>query len=67
MLFKILILSIILVAFVALALGVKLLFNKKVDLTAHSCPLADEDPKSENACSKCQVKDLIDCPEKKDN
>nr|WP_321409121.1 hypothetical protein [uncultured Carboxylicivirga sp.] len=67
MFFKILIISVILVAFVMLALGVKLLFNSKADLTAHSCPLEDNDTNSDDACSKCQVKDLVDCPEKKEN
>jgi hypothetical protein len=48
MFIKLIIISAILVAFVMLALGVKLLF----------------DPDENGICSICQIKDLADCPEK---
>ncbi|HZL08461.1 MAG TPA: hypothetical protein VFC65_00570 [Prolixibacteraceae bacterium] len=67
MIIKTLIISVILVGFVMLALGVKLLFNKDAEFTAHSCALDDGTSEKNEACSKCELKDLMDCPEiKKD-
>jgi len=66
MLVSTLIISIILVAFVMLALGVKLLFDKNAKFTVHSCALEDDDSLDKDmTCSKCQLRDLADCPEKK--
>ena len=67
MIFKTLIISVILVGIVMLALGVKLLFNKDAEFTSHSCALDDGASDKNEACSKCDLKDLVDCPEiKKD-
>jgi hypothetical protein len=63
MVLKTLIISSILVAFVFLALAVKLLFRKDTEITAHSCAIEDEQQDKDEACSICQLKDLIDCPE----
>lgn len=60
-----LIISVILVAIVMLALGVKLLFNKDAEFTAHSCALDDGTSDKNEACSKCELKDLVDCAENK--
>lgn len=60
-----LIISVIFVAIIMLALGVKLLFNKDAEITVHSCALEDDSLDKEGACSKCQLKDLADCPENK--
>ena len=50
-----------------LALGVKLLFNKDAEIKSHSCALEDDRLDKDEACSKCELKDLLDCPEiKKD-
>ena len=67
MFIKILIISVILVAIIMLALGVKLLVNPNAEFTAHSCALEDGTPDENGACYKCQLKDLANCPEKKDN
>ncbi|KOH43688.1 hypothetical protein [Sunxiuqinia dokdonensis] len=68
MFIKLLIASVILVAFVILALGVKLWFDPKAEFSAHSCALEDDDKLDEDqACSKCQLKDLANCPENKNN
>ena len=48
-----------------LALGVKLLFNKDAEFTAHSCALDDGTSDKNEACSKCELKDLVDCTENK--
>jgi hypothetical protein len=65
---KLLIASVILVAFVILALGVKLWFDPGAEFSAHSCALEDEDRfDKEQACSKCQLKDLADCPENRND
>lgn len=64
MILKIIIISVILVAFVVLALGVKLWFDPNAEFTSHSCALDDGDLDENGACSKCQLKDLANCPEK---
>jgi len=58
-----LIISVILVAIIMLPLGVKLLFNKDAEITAHSCALDDGTSDKNEACSKCELKDLVNCPE----
>lgn len=63
MFLKLLIISVILVAIVMLALGIKLLFNKNAQFTAHSCAFEDGSQDQEGACSKCELTDLVDCPE----
>ena len=66
MFIKLLIISIILVAIVMLALGIKMWFNPNVEFTSHSCALDSEDDKeSLDGCAKCDLKDIADCSEKK--
>lgn len=65
MIFKTLIITVILVAIAILALGVKLLFNKDAVIKAHSCAFEDGTADKNEACSKCELKDLADCPENK--
>lgn len=61
---KIIVISLILMAFVVLALGVKLWFDPKAEFSVHSCSLENGDIDQDGACMKCQIKDLADCPEK---
>ena len=63
MIIKTLIVSIILVAIVILALGIKMLFDKDAKFTVHSCSLEDGNFESNITCYKCQLKDKTDCPE----
>ena len=65
MFLKVLIISVFLVAFAMLALGVKMLFNRNAEFTVHSCSLEDGEVDEYGACAKCQLKDLADCPENK--
>ncbi len=67
MFIKVIVISIILVAIVMLALGIKMLFDPDAEFTLHSCNLEEENSNSISGCSKCQLKDLADCPEKTDN
>lgn len=67
MFIKLFILSIIIVAIVLLALGIKLLFDPNAEFTSHSCKLDDEHPNSLSGCSKCQIEDLADCSENKES
>ena len=60
-----LIISVILIAIIMLLLGVKLLFNKDAEFTAHSCAFDDSTSDKNEACSKCELKDLVNCPENK--
>lgn len=66
MFLKLLIVSVILVAFVMLALGVKLFFDKNAEFEMHSCSTGDK--KNDNGeldCSSCQLKEVADCSEAK--
>jgi hypothetical protein len=65
MFIKILIVSIILVTIVMLAFGIKMWFDPDAEFTVHSCALEDGSLDKDGACSKCQLKDLADCPENK--
>lgn len=64
MLIKILILSVILVAFTMLALGVKLFFDKNAEFTGHSCAGdSRESNKDGGGCGGCAIKKLANCVE----
>ena len=68
MFFGTLIISIIIVAFIMLALGVKLLFDKNAEFTVHSCALEDDESLDKDlTCSQCQLRDLAGCPENREN
>lgn len=67
MFIKVLIITIVLVAFVMLALGVKLWFDPNAEFSSHSCALDSGNIDEDGACSKCQLKDLADCPEENDS
>lgn len=60
---KLLIFSLALVAFVVLALGVKLWFDPDAKFSSHSCALDNGELDETGACSKCQLKELANCPE----
>lgn len=53
---KLLIISVILVAFVVLALGIKLWLDPKAEFTAHSCSAEKGDLDENGYCPNCQVK-----------
>ncbi|MDB4584056.1 hypothetical protein N9164_12950 [Draconibacterium sp.] len=56
--------SVILVAFTMLSLGVKLLFDKDATFSHHSCMLEDEELNNVGGCLGCQIKELANCVEK---
>jgi len=60
---KLLIVSLVLVAFVVLALGVKLWFDPDAEFSSHSCALDNGNPDEKGTCSKCQLKELDNYPE----
>lgn len=64
MFLKLLILSIILVAFTMLALGVKLLFNRDATFSHHSCAAEDEELNKVGGCLGCEIKELANCTKK---
>jgi hypothetical protein len=66
MLLKVIIISIVLVAFVVLALGIKLLFDPDAEFTVHSCSLEEGKSSEDGSCLKCQLQDFANCPEKMD-
>lgn len=66
MFLKVLIISVILVAFIMLALGIKLWFDPDAEFSSHSCALESGDLDEDGVCSKCQLKDLTNCIEKPD-
>ncbi len=63
MFLKILILSVFLVAFSMLALGVKLLFNQEATFAEHTCAAEDEKLNNVGGCSSCEIKELVNCSE----
>lgn len=64
---QLLIISVILVSLIMLALGVKLLFDKNARFEVHSCALEEGSTDEFGACTKCQLKELANCPENKNN
>ena len=62
MIVKTVIITIILVAIIMIALGVKLLFDKNAEFTVHSCSLESGNTDQEGACYKCHEKDTGNCP-----
>ena len=65
MFIKVLIISTVLFAIMMLALGVKMLFDKNAEFTAHTCAAGSENKNDqETGCSMCQLKELSDCDEK---
>jgi len=67
MFFKILIVSVILIAFTMMALGVKLLFNKEASFTEHACALEDGELNKDGSCASCEIKELANCKENEQN
>ena len=67
MLLKVLIISVILVALTLLGLGIRLLFSHDAEFPSHSCALENGVTEDDGSCSACQLKDLVDCPQKKGN
>ncbi len=67
MIIKTIIISVILVAFVILALGIKMLFDKNAKFTVHGCSLEDGNIDDDLSCYKCQLKDKTNCPEIQEN
>lgn len=61
MIIKTVLVSMILVAIVIIALGIKMLFDKNAKFEVHSCNLDCEDPNG--TCYKCQVIDPAECPD----
>ena len=63
MFLKLLTLSVILVAFTILALGVKLFFNREATFTEHACAMEDGVLNKVGDCSGCEIKELANCTE----
>ncbi|MFV0267013.1 MAG: hypothetical protein ACK5HT_07750 [Draconibacterium sp.] len=61
---KILIVTIILVAIMTLALGVKLLFNKDASFTGHACSFDESNLDQDGSCAGCGIQNITNCPEK---
>ena len=63
MIIKTLIVSVILVAIIMLAFGIKMLFDKNAEFKVHSCNLENKGDDFDGTCYKCQVTDAENCPE----
>jgi hypothetical protein len=62
---KLLFISIVFVALALMAFAVKMLFKPGSEFPGQSCALDDGSLDEEGACSRCQIKDLANCPENK--
>ena len=67
MFIKVLIISIILITFVMVALGIKMLFNPKAQFPSHSCDLEKEEKSTEEDCSQCELKEIANCSESRNS
>ncbi|NOY96691.1 MAG: hypothetical protein GXO81_10040 [Chlorobi bacterium] len=61
MFIKLLIISVILVAFVMLALGIKMFFDPKSEFSSHSCEIGKEQADESEDCLNCEIKELANC------
>lgn len=59
---NILIIAIILTGFFAAALGLKLFFAKDAAIAGQSCHV--DERVTDNTCSLCNIKEIVDCKEK---
>lgn len=67
MVIKTLVISIILITIIILALGVKILLKKHGEFPAHSCALEEDGRLNKDEdCTQCDLKDLVNCPEKRE-
>ncbi len=66
MFIKILIMTAILGAIMALPLLLSRLFNSNAEIKIHSCALDYGGTPDDDACSSCQIKDLADCEYKEE-
>jgi hypothetical protein len=62
---KLILLSIVFIAFAMVALGIKKLFNSNAIIEIQSCALEDGSLDGEGTCSRYQIKDFANCPEKR--
>ena len=62
---NLLIVTLVLVAFIVLALGVRLWLDPEAEFSSHSCALDSGDLDENGACSKCHLKELPTYPESK--
>ena len=67
MLLKVLIITVLLIVLTLLGLGIRLLFSPDAEFPSHSCALENGETEDDGSCSACQLKDLVDYPEKKDS
>jgi len=65
MLLKIIIISVVIVAFFVLALGLKQWFNPKAKPIAHSCSFDSGETKENSDCASCEIKEQAHCTESK--
>ncbi len=66
MFLEVLIISFILLALLLIASCVKTLFKPGAEFKFHSCDLKKDSPEKEVTGSKCQLKNLADCPKTRD-
>ncbi|MGW8317568.1 MAG: hypothetical protein ACWGNV_18375 [Bacteroidales bacterium] len=65
MLLKLIIITAILVGFLVLAMGIRLLLEPGSEFVSHSCSSEPEKPGETGTCSACQIRDIANCNEAK--
>jgi len=63
MIIKLLLISVVLIALMVMAFGIKLLLEPGSEFPAHSCALENGQLNEEGTCSACHVTKLTDCRE----
>ncbi len=67
MILKLLLISVVLIALMVLAFGIRLLFEPGSEFPAHSCALENGQLNKDGVCSACHVTKLTDCREHLNN
>lgn len=65
MLITTIIIAVVFAAIFVIALGFRQWINPKSPPIASSCALENGELKEDGTCAKCEIKDLVDCPEAK--
>lgn len=64
MVLKVFLVALVVVAILFIGLKLKQFFDPKSKPVGESCALETGELNEDDACAKCKIKDLVNCPEK---
>jgi len=65
MIWKVFLVAVVVVLILIVGLGLKQLLKPNSKPVGESCALESGELDKDDACAKCKIKDLVDCPENK--